>query len=64
MLEFGARSRNVTCDIASLIEGVHFPTARPRVKLPSELFLGKSNSDSRLLFAEATSRRPLRTSLA
>jgi hypothetical protein len=38
MLEFGARStgepaspRDVTCDAAGLVDGVVFPTARPRV---------------------------------
>jgi len=51
MLEFGARStgepaslRDVTCDAADLVEGVDFPTARPRVMHAERTFWEKATA--------------------
>lgn len=51
MLEFGARStgepaspREVTCDAAEMIEGVEFPTARPRVMHAERTFWEKATA--------------------
>jgi hypothetical protein len=51
VLEFGARStgepasfRDVTCDAAGLIEGVEFPTARPRVMHAERTFWEKATA--------------------
>ena len=51
MLEFGARStgepaspRDVACDAAGLIEGVEFPTARPRVMHAERTFWEKATA--------------------
>ncbi|WP_334147158.1 nucleotidyl transferase AbiEii/AbiGii toxin family protein [Hyphomicrobium sp.] len=51
MLEFGARStgepaspRDVVCDAAGLIEGVDFPTARPRVMHAERTFWEKATA--------------------
>lgn len=51
MLEFGARStgepaspRDVVCDAAGLIEGVEFPTARPRVMHAERTFWEKATA--------------------
>jgi hypothetical protein len=51
MLEFGARStgepasfRDVTCDASGLIEGVTFPTARPRVMHAERTFWEKATA--------------------
>lgn len=51
MLEFGARStgepassRDVACDAAGLIEGVDFPTARPRVMHAERTFWEKATA--------------------
>jgi hypothetical protein len=51
MLEFGVRStgepaspRDVTCDAAGLIEGVDFPTARPRVMHAERTFWEKATA--------------------
>lgn len=51
MLEFGARStgepaglRDVTCDAAGLVEGVAFPTARPRVMHAERTFWEKATA--------------------
>lgn len=51
MLEFGARStgepaspRNIACDAAGLIEGVDFPTARPRVMHAERTFWEKATA--------------------
>jgi hypothetical protein len=51
MLEFGARStgepaaaRDVVCDAAGMIEGVSFPTARPRVMLAERTFWEKATA--------------------
>jgi len=51
MLEFGARStgepasvRDVACDAAGLIEGVTFPTARPRVMHAERTFWEKATA--------------------
>lgn len=51
MLEFGARStgepaslRDVICDASGLIEGVEFPTARPRVMLAERTFWEKATA--------------------
>ena len=50
-LEFGARStgepaslRDVTCDASGLIEGVEFPTARPRVMHAERTFWEKATA--------------------
>lgn len=51
MLEFGARStgepaslRDVTCDAAALIDGVDFPSARPRVMHAERTFWEKATA--------------------
>lgn len=51
MLEFGARStgepaspRDVTCDAAGLVDGVVFPTARPRVMHAERTFWEKATA--------------------
>ena len=51
MLEFGARStgepaspRDIVCDAASVIEGVEFPTARPRVMHAERTFWEKATA--------------------
>ena len=51
MLEFGARStgepaspRDIVCDAASAIEGVEFPTARPRVMHAERTFWEKATA--------------------
>jgi Nucleotidyl transferase AbiEii toxin, Type IV TA system len=51
MLEFGARStgepnsrRDVTCDAAAYLEGVEFPTARPRVMSAERTFWEKATA--------------------
>ncbi|MDB5584426.1 MAG: hypothetical protein JWR80_9602 [Bradyrhizobium sp.] len=51
MLEFGARStgepaslRDIVCDAAGLIEGVEFPTARPRVMHAERTFWEKATA--------------------
>jgi Nucleotidyl transferase AbiEii toxin, Type IV TA system len=51
MLEFGARStgepnsrRDVTCDAATYLEGVEFPTARPRVMSAERTFWEKATA--------------------
>jgi len=51
MLEFGARStgepaslRDIACDAAGLIEGVTFPTARPRVMRAERTFWEKATA--------------------
>lgn len=51
MLEFGARStgepaspRDVTCDAAGLVDGVTFPTARPRVMHAERTFWEKATA--------------------
>lgn len=51
MLEFGARStgepasvRDVTCDAAGLVDGVIFPTARPRVMHAERTFWEKATA--------------------
>jgi hypothetical protein len=51
MLEFGARStgepaslRDVVCDAANLVEGVTFPTARPRVMHAERTFWEKATA--------------------
>ena len=51
MLEFGARStgepaspRDIVCDSASVIEGVEFPTARPRVMHAERTFWEKATA--------------------
>jgi hypothetical protein len=51
MLEFGARStgepaslRDVACDAAGLVEGLAFPTARPRVMLAERTFWEKATA--------------------
>ncbi|MCS3479362.1 hypothetical protein M2212_006208 [Bradyrhizobium elkanii] len=51
MLEFGARStgepaslRDVTCDAAELVDGVDFPTARPRVMHAERTFWEKATA--------------------
>lgn len=51
MLEFGARStgepaslRDVTCDAARLLDGVDFPTARPRVMHAERTFWEKATA--------------------
>lgn len=51
MLEFGARStgepaslRDVACDAAGLIEGIEFPTARPRVMHAERTFWEKATA--------------------
>lgn len=51
MLEFGARStgepaspRDVTCDAAGLVDGVAFPTARPRVMHAERTFWEKATA--------------------
>lgn len=51
MLEFGARStgepaslRNIACDASGLIEGVTFPTARPRVMHAERTFWEKATA--------------------
>ena len=51
MLEFGARStgepaslRDVTCDAAGSVEGVEFPTARPRVMHAERTFWEKATA--------------------
>lgn len=51
MLEFGARStgepaslRDVVCDAAELIEGIEFPTARPRVMHAERTFWEKATA--------------------
>jgi len=51
MLEFGARStgepaslRDVTCDAAGLIDGVNFPSARPRVMHAERTFWEKATA--------------------
>jgi hypothetical protein len=51
MLEFGARStgepaspRDITCDASGLIEGVAFPTARPRVMHAERTFWEKATA--------------------
>ena len=51
MLEFGARStgepaslRDVTCDAAGMIDGVDFPTARPRVMHAERTFWEKATA--------------------
>lgn len=51
MLEFGARStgepasdRDITCDAAGFVEGVRFPTARPRVMHAERTFWEKATA--------------------
>jgi hypothetical protein len=51
LLEFGARStgepaseRNVVCDAAGLVDGVEFPTARPRVMHAERTFWEKATA--------------------
>lgn len=51
MLEFGARStgepaslRDITCDASALVEGVVFPTARPRVMHAERTFWEKATA--------------------
>jgi hypothetical protein len=51
MLEFGARStgepaslRDIVCDASSLVEGVEFPTARPRVMHAERTFWEKATA--------------------
>ncbi len=51
MLEFGARStgepaspRDITCDAAALVDGVVFPTARPRVMHAERTFWEKATA--------------------
>ncbi|WP_256987929.1 nucleotidyl transferase AbiEii/AbiGii toxin family protein [Bordetella genomosp. 9] len=60
MLEFGARStgepaspRAVACDASDVVEGVAFPTARPRVMHAERTFWQKNHGDPRVLLAGA-----------